>query len=117
MKRTSFGMSSSITRRSGAPDGLGSAAIMCPRYASEGENGSGRRRKSPEGARSLWEWRCSEALQRAIAGVGDLKQRVELGKLEERLEIVVQVGQPKLATLLADLLGQRDEHAEAGAVD
>src|SRR5215208_2302095 len=59
----------------------------------------------------------SEALQRALARVGDLEERVELRQLEQRLEVVVQVRQPQLAPLLADLLRERHQHAEARAVD
>jgi len=49
---------------------------------------------------------CSEAGQRAVASIRDLEERIELGELEQRLEIVVQVGEAELATLLADLLGE-----------
>src|SRR5207302_3659201 len=61
--------------------------------------------------------RRSEALQRPVAGIGDLEQRVELGQLEKGLQVVVEIGETKLATLLADLLRERDQHSEAGAVD
>ena len=33
------------------------------------------------------------------------------------MQIVIQVGQPEIPTQLAQPLGERDEHAEAGAVD
>src|SRR5689334_9899208 len=46
----------------------------------------------------------SEALQRALARIGDLEQRIELGELEQRLEVVVQVRETKLSALLSNLL-------------
>src|SRR4029079_7542083 len=60
---------------------------------------------------------ASKALQRPLARIGDLEERVELRQLEQGLEVVVEVGQPQLTTLLADFLGQRDENAKTGAVD
>src|SRR5438105_5630938 len=59
----------------------------------------------------------SEALQRALARIGDLEQRIQFRELEQRLEVVVQVREPKLPTLLSNLLGQGHEHAESGTVD
>src|SRR5690554_3256015 len=59
----------------------------------------------------------SEALETAFATVGDVKKRVELGQLEQRLQVVVQVRQTQLAIDLADPLGERDQHAEPGTVD
>src|SRR5687768_5330357 len=59
----------------------------------------------------------SEARQRAVARIRDLEQRIELGQFEWRLEVVVQIGQPKLTPLLPDLLRERYEDAEARAVD
>ena len=61
--------------------------------------------------------RESEARERAVAGVGDLKERVELRELEQRLEIVVQIRETELTALFTNLLGERDEDAQPGAVD
>src|SRR4030095_4143752 len=47
----------------------------------------------------------------------DLEQGVELGQLEERLEVIIEVGQTELPALFANLLRQRDENAQARAVD
>src|SRR5213080_4383069 len=60
---------------------------------------------------------ASEALQRALARVRDLEQGIELRQLEERLQVVIQIRQPQFPTLLANLLRQRYEHAQSGAVD
>lgn len=35
-----------------------------------------------------------EALQRPFARIGDLEERIELGELEQRLEVVVEIGEP-----------------------
>jgi hypothetical protein len=43
---------------------------------------------------------------------GNLEECIELGELEQRAKVVVQVGKPKLPALLANLLGQRDQHAK-----
>jgi len=53
----------------------------------------------------------------AVAGVGDLEERVQLRELEQRLEVVVQVGESEFPALLPDLLGEGDQHAQTGAVD
>src|SRR5438045_8871208 len=49
--------------------------------------------------------------------VGDLREGIQLRQLEKRLEIIVEVGETQLATLLPNLLRQGDEHAESRAVD
>src|SRR4051812_26648949 len=72
--------------------------------------------------RPFGEWssrapRPSEALEATLARIRDLEQRVQLRELEQRLQVVVEVGEAQLAALLANLLRQRHEHAEAGAVD
>src|SRR5665647_1615728 len=54
----------------------------------------------------------SEARQGALARVGYLEEGVELRQLEEGSKIVVQVGEPELPALFANLLGERDQHAE-----
>src|SRR6185312_12708151 len=59
----------------------------------------------------------SEAFQRAFPRVGNLEQRIELRELEQRLQVVVQVGEPKLSALLANLFRERNEDAEARTVD
>jgi hypothetical protein len=59
----------------------------------------------------------AEAGQRAVARVGNLEEGVELRELEQRLEVVVQVREPELTALLADLFGEGHQYAEAGAVD
>src|SRR3954471_1262800 len=59
----------------------------------------------------------SKALKPPIAGIGNLKERIELRQLEQRLEIVVQIGQTKLTALLANLLRERHQDTKAGAVD
>ena len=50
-------------------------------------------------------------------GLDDPEERVELGQVEEAAKILVQVRQRQLATFRPDLLGDGDQHAEAGAVD
>lgn len=42
----------------------------------------------------------------ALPSVGDLEQGIQLGQLEQRLQIVVQIGQTKLAALFPNLLRQ-----------
>src|SRR5690242_3964408 len=59
----------------------------------------------------------SEGGERLGRGLGDGEERVELGELEERLQILVQPRQAQVPALLADLLGERHQHAEAGGVD
>ena len=46
-----------------------------------------------------------------------MKESVELGELEQRLQIVVEVRKAKLSSLLADFLGERNQYAESRAVD
>src|ERR1051325_1488771 len=60
---------------------------------------------------------ASEALKSAGASVGDLEERVELRQLEQRFQVVVEIGEPELPALFPDLLGQRNQHAQAGTVD
>src|SRR5690606_16835351 len=60
---------------------------------------------------------ASEGSERFVPAVRDVEQRVQLGQLEQRPQVVVEAGQAQLAALLADLLGQADEHAEAGGID
>src|SRR6185312_943558 len=98
MYRTSLGISSSNARcrlRSGRPRGRSGDVIgtRCDRVVS------------------------LERLERALARVGDLEERVELGELEQRLEVVVEIREPELPALLADFLGQGHEHAQPGTVD
>src|SRR6476661_1390663 len=59
----------------------------------------------------------SEALERPLARIRDLEQRVQLRQLEQRLQVVVEVGEPELPTLFANLLRQRHQHTEPRAVD
>src|SRR6516225_11626145 len=80
-------------------------------------------RRCPCGSLTRASWMCgpkdsqrSKTLQRAVARIGNLEQRVELRELEERLEIVVQVREAQLPALLTDLLRQRHQHAESRAV-
>src|SRR5712692_804025 len=58
-----------------------------------------------------------EGSVRLLRGAQDGKQRVELGELEEGLEVLVEAGEAQVPPLLADLLGQRDEHAQPRGVD
>src|SRR5688572_2824137 len=57
------------------------------------------------------------ARHRLLPGVRDLEERIELGELEERPQILVQVRQAQLAPLLADLLGEAHQHAQPRGVD
>src|SRR6185312_5072083 len=41
-----------------------------------------------------------ERLERALARVGDLEERVELGELEQSLEVVVEIREPELPATL-----------------
>src|SRR5215208_531575 len=93
--------------------------VLCG-AALRGRDGGGRaaRRARPESRVPAGVRRArSEALERALPGVRDLEERVELRQLEQRLQVVVEVGQAELAALLANLLRQRHEDAEARAVD
>src|SRR6185503_13306084 len=45
------------------------------------------------------------------------EQGIQLGELEQGLEIVIQIRQTQLTALLPNLLRQGDEHAKAGAID
>src|SRR5262245_40956275 len=56
-------------------------------------------------------------VQRLRRRLGDGEQCIELGQLEQGLQVLVQSGQPQLPTLLTDLLGERHEHAESGRID
>src|SRR5205823_12424542 len=47
----------------------------------------------------------------------DREERVQLGQLEQRLEIFVQAAEPEVSTLLADLLRERHQDAKAGRID
>src|SRR6266576_1179873 len=58
-----------------------------------------------------------EGGQRFLGGLGDGEERVELGELEQRLEVLVQPRQPQLAALLADLLGERHQDTQSRGVD
>src|SRR5688500_13021832 len=60
---------------------------------------------------------ASIGLERFVAAVRDVEQRIELGQLEQRLQVLVQSGEAQLTALLADLLRQADQHAQARAVD
>src|SRR5207245_7496934 len=47
----------------------------------------------------------------------DGEQRVQLGQLEQGLEILIQAGESQVAALLANLLRERDEDAQARGID
>src|SRR5690242_4584720 len=47
----------------------------------------------------------------------DGEQRIELGQLEEGLQILVQAGQAEVPALLPDLLGEGDEDAQSRRID
>src|SRR5690348_2114264 len=96
-------MSTSITRASPRPSPCAArAAASPPRFIPR----TGRR----AGA-------SSKALQCSLARIRDLEERIELGELEERLQVVVQIGESQLTALLPDLLREGHEHAETRAVD
>src|SRR5215216_1198142 len=101
MYATSLGISTSRETRSPASDGRDAA--MAGTWAAR--VGASRQRRRMRGPPCGGPRQGSEARQRAVARVGDLEQRIELGQLEERLEVVVQIREPKLPALLADLLG------------
>ena len=61
------------------------------------------------------DWRAARKIRSSPAR--DLEQRVELGELEQGFQVVVEIRQPQLPALLANLLGERHEHAQPGAVD
>src|SRR6185369_8367719 len=104
---------SSDTRRPAS--GGSNAAMEGARAAREGGVAPGATMRGPPtgGPRRV----RSEARERAVARIGNLEERVELRELEQGLEVVVQVREPELPALLADLLGERDQHAQPGAVD
>src|SRR5688572_6469206 len=120
MYRTSLGMSNSTARRTCSTErvsspGTGTLAFSSTRCTCAGVEATAFRRRAapprPPRAGTL------EALESPLARVGDLEQRVELGQLEERLEIVIEIREAKLPALLANLLGERDENTEARAID
>src|SRR5690606_23889365 len=47
----------------------------------------------------------------------DVEQGVELRQLEQGSEVLVEVREPELPTLLADLLREADQHAEPRRID
>jgi len=50
--------------------------------------------------------------ERFLGGASDREEGVKLGQLEQRLKILVQAGEAQVPALLANLLGQRHEHAQ-----
>src|SRR5207249_4093497 len=63
-----------------------------------------------------WSWPL-EGGDRLLGCLQDGEQRIQLGELEQRLEIFVEPRQSQIPALLADLLRERDQDAEAGGVD
>src|SRR2546425_5621780 len=59
----------------------------------------------------------SKRCERLVGGARNGEQRIELRELEQRLEVGVEAGQAQLPALLADLFGERDQHAEPGRID
>src|SRR4051812_47397005 len=111
MYRTSLGMSSSITRRRESSCGtVSAAAVIRGTLSREGR----KRERAPTsrhaaGSTPAHANRCSEALERSVACIGDLEKRIELRQLEQGLQVVVEIGQAQLSALLADFLGQRHQ--------
>src|SRR5215207_7103183 len=100
MYATSLGISTSRETRS--PASGGRDAAMWGNGGGAGWGTSRQRRRCagpPEGGPR----EESEARERAVARIRDLEQRVELGELEQGLQIVVEVGEPQLPALLTDL--------------
>src|SRR5205807_3960706 len=73
-----------------------------------------------EGLRGLRGLRRGHGLksgERLLWRARDREERVQLGQLEQRLEIFVQAAEPEVSTLLADLLRERHQDAKAGRID
>src|SRR6266516_1438718 len=63
-------------------------------------------------------WRVtSERGQRFLGGPRDGEQGVELGELEQRLQVGVETREPQLPTLFANLLRERNQDAESRRID
>src|ERR1041384_6540359 len=52
-----------------------------------------------------------EGSERLLGGAGDREERVELGQLEQRLEVFVETRQAQLSALFANLFRQGDQDA------
>src|SRR5688572_33338296 len=109
MYRTSLGMSSSTARRTRSTErvsspGTGTLAFSSTRCTCAGVEATAFRRRAAPPRPPRASPRTLEALESALARVRDLEQRVQLRQLEERLEIVVEIGETQLPTLLANLL-------------
>src|SRR5688500_5639194 len=116
MYRMSLGISSSIARRmvSSRCEPTSASGLWVILVCRVGRRERGRPDGSPPPAGG---GPCSEALESALARIGDLEEGVELGQLEQGFQVVVEVREPQLTALLANLLGQRDQDAEPRAVD
>src|SRR5215212_204645 len=123
IRRRSLGSSSAKWVPSRPPRWCGPTRSWCSMEVSGVAPGWGGRGAPPaRGApaapgRCAWSARRSEGGQRRVARVRDVEEGVELGELEERAQVLVQVGQAQLAALLADLLGEADQHAQPRGVD
>src|SRR5439155_725591 len=69
------------------------------------------------GRRGAAAWSRLERGERFLRRLRNGEERVQLGELEQRLEILVEAGEPEVPALLADLLRQRNQDAEPGRVD
>ncbi len=58
-----------------------------------------------------------EAAERILRRLRNGEQRIEFRKFEERLEVLVQPGEPELPALLANLLRQGHEHPKTRRID
>src|SRR2546423_1551953 len=81
------------------------------RGAARRARGGERRGGPPAG----WPWPL-EGGDRLLGGLQDREQRVELGKLEQRLQVFVEPRQAQIPALLADLLREGHEEAQARPV-
>jgi len=58
-----------------------------------------------------------EPVQCLFARIGDREERVQLRELEQGSQVLVETGQPELAVLFTNFLGEGNEHAQTGGVD
>src|SRR5215470_6423819 len=100
-----------LTACSIQPTSLG--ILSCTRVPKAAAPGAGVRRMQSWSGEVI----ASEVCERLLGRVGDGEQGIELGQLEERPKILVEAGESKLSTKLADPLGERDQRSEPGRVD
>src|SRR5205814_4980009 len=74
-------------------------------------------RRPPANLEGLRRGHGLEGGERLLGSPHDREEGVELGQLEQGLQVLVQAAQPEVPALLADLLRERYQDAEAGGDD